>query len=438
MYEGPDQVFTLVNPGYQRLAPGRELQGQPIREAWPELISQGILDVLDHVYQTGEPFIGKELPFQVDFTRTGQLEQVYFNAFFLPLRDAQGQPRGVLVSYDVTEQVLARQQLQQFNAELEARVQERTHVAEQALATAERERTLLQIILAQSPVAIGVFQGEELRITATNAQMAALWGRTLEQVLNQPFMDAVPELRGQGFDDLLRQVLHTAVPFIGTEIPADVLRGEHVQTHYYNFVYQPLYDAEGQVLGVIDVAVDVTEQVRSRQQVEPLNAELETRVQARTQEAQMARRLAEVQKQRLEQLFLQAPDAICILDGPALVFELVNPAYQQFFPGWALAGLSLLEALPELTDQPVWHTLQQVYRTGTTHLELGIHIPVARYEGEALEDFYFDYIQQARFTAEGQVDGIVVFCFDVTEQVRAPAGASVEPGVDGHQFGITP
>lgn len=33
VHEGPDQIFTLVNPGYQRLAPGGKLQGQPIREA---------------------------------------------------------------------------------------------------------------------------------------------------------------------------------------------------------------------------------------------------------------------------------------------------------------------------------------------------------------------------------------------------------------------
>jgi PAS domain-containing protein len=121
VHEGPDQVFTLINPYYQRLAPGRELLGTPIREAWPELVSQGILDVLDRVYHTGEPFVGAELPLQVDFTRTGHPQQVYYNAFFLPLRDAQGLLAGVLdFSYDVTEQVEARRQLQQLNQELAA------------------------------------------------------------------------------------------------------------------------------------------------------------------------------------------------------------------------------------------------------------------------------------------------------------------------------
>lgn len=48
---GPAHVFTLVNPGYQRVVQGRELLGRPIREAWPELAGPGgILDVLDRVY----------------------------------------------------------------------------------------------------------------------------------------------------------------------------------------------------------------------------------------------------------------------------------------------------------------------------------------------------------------------------------------------------
>ncbi|MDU0368763.1 PAS domain-containing sensor histidine kinase [Hymenobacter endophyticus] len=127
VHEGPAQRFTLVNPAYQALAPGRTLLGLPIREAWPELITQGILDVLDQVYQTGEPYIGTEVPVRVDFTRTGHLEQVYYNFVFVALRDAEGQINGMLnFSYDVSEQVLARQQVERLNQELEARVQERT------------------------------------------------------------------------------------------------------------------------------------------------------------------------------------------------------------------------------------------------------------------------------------------------------------------------
>jgi PAS domain S-box-containing protein len=127
VHEGPELVFALVNPHYQRIANGRELLGQPIRAVWPELAGQGILDILEGVYRTGEPFVAAGLPVQADFTRTGQLEQVYYDFFFLALRDAQGHITGVLnFSYDVTDAVRARQQVEQLNQELETRVQERT------------------------------------------------------------------------------------------------------------------------------------------------------------------------------------------------------------------------------------------------------------------------------------------------------------------------
>ena len=90
------------------------------------------------------------------------------------------------------------------------------------------------------------------------------------------------------------------------------------------------------------------------------------------------------------------PAAVCILTGPELVYELVNPGYQQLFPGRRLLGRPLLEALPELAGQPVWHSLRQVYETGQTHEELEMLIPIARHEGGPLEDFYLHYIQQAR------------------------------------------
>ncbi|MFD1468033.1 PAS domain-containing protein [Hymenobacter caeli] len=347
--------------------------------------------------------------------------------------------------------------------------------AREQAARAAGERNQLRELIDQAPVAIGLFEGPELRVTAANRALAALWDYTPAQVLGRPLLEAVPELRGQGFDDLLRRVLETRVPFVGNEVPARLRRDGRLTTTYYNFVYQPLYAADGSVLGVVNVAMEVTEQVRARQLVEEkeqqtnqlneelaatneelqaaneelaaaneelqaaneevrannvelfhtqqalreLNQQLEARVADRTAQLQAARAEAEHQRARLHRLFMQAPAAVCILDGPELVFELVNPGYRALFPGRRLAGRPLLHALPELAGQSVWHTLRRVYATGETHQEAAIRVPVARHEGGPLEDFYLDYIQQARYDEQGRVDGVLVFAFDVTAQVRA-------------------
>nr|GFD41573.1 hypothetical protein [Tanacetum cinerariifolium] len=150
----------------------------------------------------------------------GPLDDFYFDYIQQARFDAQGQVDGVVVfAFDVTEQVQARQQVEQLNQALEARVQERTRQVAAAQAATERERAKLQALIAQAPVAIALFEGEDLRVTSANAVIAGLWGYTPEQVLGRPLLEAVPELQGQGFDDLLRQVQHTQVPVTGTETP---------------------------------------------------------------------------------------------------------------------------------------------------------------------------------------------------------------------------
>jgi two-component system sensor histidine kinase VicK len=130
---------------------------------------------------------------------------------------------------------------------------------------------------------------------------------------------------------------------------------------------------------------------------------------------------AEVERQRdrLKRFFLQAPAGICILDGPDFVFELVNPSYQQLFPNRDLLGKPLLEALPELKDQPIPYILRDVYTSGNTFEGKELLAPMARTEGGPIEDRYFNFIYQARQDEKGTIDGILVFVIEVTDGVMA-------------------
>jgi PAS domain S-box-containing protein len=131
--------------------------------------------------------------------------------------------------------------------------------------------------------------------------------------------------------------------------------------------------------------------------------------------------LAESERQinRLESLFRKAPALICIHDGPDLVYELVNPGYQALFPGRQLLGKPLREALPEIVDQPIWSIIQQVYQTGVTYQGKGLLIPIAPSPGAPLEDRYWDFTYQARRNSQGEIDGMLVFSYDVTGLVLA-------------------
>ncbi|WP_257457797.1 PAS domain-containing protein [Archangium lipolyticum] len=170
------------------------------------------------------------------------------------------------------------QELQATNQELREAVRERDEslaLASQARAQAERQRQWLQSLFMQAPTAIAIFRGPRYVIELANPLVCRLWGRRPEQVLGKPLFEALPEAAGQGFEEHLDEVLATGVPFVGKELPARLARleGGALEEVYFNFVYEPMRDAQGQVEAVIVVASDVTELVQARRRMEALAAE---------------------------------------------------------------------------------------------------------------------------------------------------------------------
>ncbi|MBO0357797.1 PAS domain-containing protein [Hymenobacter sp. BT186] len=464
IFEGPEHIFRLVNPPYQQLVGERPLVGMPIAEAMPELVGQPIFGLLDEVYRTGETFRAQEMLVQLDHSNSGSLGENYYNFIYQATRNLEGEIDGILVfAYEVTAQVKARRnvehneaQLQRLNQQLEAAneaLMAAAQVAEAAQVEAETQRQRLYTVLEQLPASVSTYHGPNHIYQLVNPYYQQLFpGRSFQ---GRPIREVLPELEGQNYFEVFDEVYRTGEPYYSYESEAwvDRLNTGKLEQRYYNIFLQGLRDSQNNVDGILNFAYDVTEQVRARRQVQVLNEELaaaneelqaaneeirasitelqiseqalmelnntlENRVLVRTRQVQAAQQETERQRARLELFFRQAPAAICILDGPELVYELVNPRYQQLFPGRELLGKPILEALPELTGLPVWQTLRQVYETGVTHEEKDMLVPVARYAGDELEPFYFNYIQQARYNEHGHIDGVLVFAFETTAQVH--------------------
>jgi PAS domain S-box-containing protein len=428
-----DLAFVHLNPAAQRMLRLPQRPEWSFRTEYPTAEAAGVFGFYRDAFLSGQvkrrhnnyQHDGLDGYYQLVARRQGELLVVSFD-------DTNDHPRTA-----IEEELRASQA-----RELEAR------------AEAEAERNLLQALLTQLPVAIGLFQGPELRITRVTPQLAAMWGRTAAQVLNQPLLEALPELRGQGFDDLLRQVLATKVPVTGQETPATMRRDGRLQTTYYNFVYQPLYDPQGDVQGVVNISVEVTEQVLARQQVQSLNEELaaineelrasndefqlantalaesqqalselnqalETRVAERTRQLQAARLEAETQRAELQRIFEQAPVAICVFRGPEYVLEIVNPPMSLMLgrPLPELIGRPFFAAVPEV--QQLRTLLDAVCRTGQPYVAQESPIHLARHqEGEV---GYFNFVYQPLSDVQGRVTGVICVATEVTEQVQARA-----------------
>jgi signal transduction histidine kinase len=113
---GPDHVFDLANPSYLALIANRDVVGKSVRDALPELAGQGIYELLDRVYETGEPHLGKAVRLMV--TRRPGLppEECFFDFVYQPMRDAAGVVDGIsVVVFEVSDLARARREAEVAN-----------------------------------------------------------------------------------------------------------------------------------------------------------------------------------------------------------------------------------------------------------------------------------------------------------------------------------
>ena len=127
---GPAHVYEYVNQAYVAIAGARDFLGRTVREVFPELAGQGVYELMDQVYSTGEPYIARGRALRL----AGESQDRFVDLLYEPIRDEHGQVTGIFVGgYDVTEihrAVAALKerevQLQDLNAELERKVLQRT------------------------------------------------------------------------------------------------------------------------------------------------------------------------------------------------------------------------------------------------------------------------------------------------------------------------
>ncbi len=111
---GPEHVFEFVNDEYRRLFFERDVLGKTVRDALPELKGQGIYELLDRVYQSGEAYFGRSLQMLLR-DPNGPVGERYFDFVYQPLSGTDGEGGVAVVAFDVTELALARREAESAN-----------------------------------------------------------------------------------------------------------------------------------------------------------------------------------------------------------------------------------------------------------------------------------------------------------------------------------
>ncbi|WP_425290734.1 PAS domain-containing protein [Spirosoma linguale] len=301
--------------------------------------------------------------------RDGRLDYAYWTYSFSPLIDDTGAVNGVLVTCsETTRTVLARQQ-------------------------AEETQQLVLAFFEQSPVGIAMLSARDLTFLMANPFYGYLVGRTPDQLVGKPLLVAMPELAGQGFDDLLKQVVTTGMPYVAREVAVDIVRNNQLETIYVDLTYQPHREANKTISAILVVATDVTQQVLSRQKIKE-------------------------SENRFRTLIEEAPVATCLFVGREMRVAVANELMLSFWgKDKSVLGKPLAEAVPELNGQPFLTILDEVFTTGQTYTAK--NAPAELLVDGVLGTYYFDFTYKPLRDAAGVVYAIMDMAVDVTQQVIA-------------------
>jgi CheY-like chemotaxis protein len=115
---GKTHVFELANEAYYQLVGHCDIIGKPVWRALPEVAGQRFEQLLDSVFQTGQPFVGRRLKITIQREPSGPLTEKYVDLLYQPIFDVNGAVTGIFAQgHDVTEAQRAWNAVERIRAE---------------------------------------------------------------------------------------------------------------------------------------------------------------------------------------------------------------------------------------------------------------------------------------------------------------------------------
>lgn len=369
LLSGTDLTIEMANDRMKHYFPSKDILGKSILEVLSLSEESGSPGWLQDIYESGKTVEQAAVP--VSDSGNVDAETRYFDVSFTPLFDTDQRSYGVIaMAVDVTDRVRTEKRTQEIQNEVYQ-------------------------FFEQSPVGIAILTGSDMVFSMVNTFYCELVGRSSGELLHKSLFEALPELRGQGFDQLLLEVMKSGIPYVANEVGVNLVRGGVLETLYVDLVYQPRKDDQGEVSGVFVVATDVTLQVRSRRKVEKSQRQLKSLINA-------------------------APVGIGLFLGRELIIDSPNQTFIDMVgKGWEVVGKPLVEAMPELITegQPFLKILDDVFTSGITFQTPGAQVKIV--QNGIMTYNYYNITYKPLFDETGAVYAILDVAVDVTETVLA-------------------
>lgn len=232
---GPEHVIERANDRYLQLIGGREVIGQSVRKALPEVQGQGYLEMLDRVYESGEPYFGTD--HRVTLSRGGRLDDRIVDFVYQPIRNPEGAVTGVLVQgIDLTDRKKAESDLVRVTGE------------------SERQRRMFETALSNTPDFVYLFDVDG-HFTYANRALLTLWGKHLSEITGKRFSQLdYPSDLAQLLESQIQDVVRTKQP-----IRDEVQYTSAFGTRHYEHIFVPVFGAADEVEAVAGSSRDITD-----------------------------------------------------------------------------------------------------------------------------------------------------------------------------------
>ncbi|WP_267282624.1 PAS domain-containing sensor histidine kinase [Chryseobacterium luquanense] len=280
--------------------------------------------------------------------------------------------------------------------------------------------------LASSPAPTSIYSGEDMVIRFANAGMLALWGKDVS-VIGKPLMEAIPELEGQPFLELLQEVWHSGKTYSISEAPAKLMINGKEVLDYFDYEYKAIKDNHDKTWCILNTALNVTERREFSQQVKEkeerehaLNEEMAATLEELTstnEELNISMKQLAHSREYIRTIIEQAPVGIAMLKGSEHIIEIANPAILNI---WGRTESEVIgrpheKARPELQGQPVNRWLKEVYNTGKPKINTEFTVKLLHKHG--LREAIVNSIYQPIISEDGSISGVLVILEEITQRV---------------------
>lgn len=303
-------------------------------------------------------------------------------------------------------------------------------------------------ILFKSPNATAIYSGEEITILSANEAMLNFWGKD-RNISGKTFNDALPELSGQPFFEILQQVWHSGETYLAKDYPAVLEINGEFKNFYFDFEYKALHDENGKIAYILHTAFEVSDRMAAKnlvyekskaeeqltrdlgelneeyqitnEKLLSINSKLENAnkelVQFKNKLQHLNHTLTE-SEDRFRSLVEHSPVAMASLKGIDFEIDVVNDAILEIWgKDRSVVGLPLVKAIPEIEEQNFLNIITEVYNSGKPFYGKE-HKTKLTINGNSVER-YLNFVYKPISNSDGTSNAIMIVATDVTDQVNS-------------------